>query len=859
MRRRRQRVAALVLALLGLATTAPSDALGAGSGAASPVRDARPDGAAIVRLLGRHAPSTLAPGSGRIGALVEVPQGRTAESMGLEPLVPGIGRLRASPQSIDAWASAHPGAHLEVAPPLHALLERATYWTRAGIARGNYGVDGTGVAIGVADTGFDVSHPSLRDENGKSRVAWMLDLSLKPLGLHPELEDKFGVKSVDGKLIAGAVLSAADIDSLLERSARAPQDESGHGTHVASIATGSTGTSYSGIAPKATIVLARVARADTEGIDNDDLLSGVGFLFDRADELKMPMVANLSLGGDFGPHDGSMLWEKTIASYVGPEHPGRSIVVAAGNSGSVASGAVHQCVRLTRGTRMRVPIATRGAGDGGVQVWVTLRPGADVSIGLDGTDGTWVSPIGPGEQVGKNADGYNAGVIFGSGAKGSPVPQSSHSAVALWSGAWPAGIYWVTLEGAGTVDMWMQTTGDVGGSLRPASFAAGVREGTINLPADHPGLIAVGCTVNRPRWRSIAGGQVALQVPVLDAAGGRVDHEAEPREVTEGEVCWFSSAGPTVNGFAKPEISAPGAAVIAAMSRQAAPGSRSIFTDPNCPAVSKTVPPDPRCLQVDADHAVAVGTSMSAPMVSGAVALLFQRDPTLTQEKITSLLQAGAHAFRGAVPFEDQAGPGELDVVGALDALEQMRTPALYLPSAGKSWITLSADYAAADASTAITAIVELRTQDGQHRADFFDTQRLQPFVAIDGKRTLAAPAIVRRGPGLYSYEIAAPPGSGGSSLTLGATFDGSLIVAPKTVPIGADIWTANYPSSARGGCTCDVPGATRREGGQGVLVAAGLAAAMAALRARSRATRSTRGAPTRRRPDRLEMPGRPR
>ncbi|MDB4994344.1 MAG: Ser-type protease, partial [Myxococcaceae bacterium] len=367
---RHPRLADVALAcLLGLAATAASDAQAAGTGTvAVPVRDLHPDGASIVRLLGSHAEETLAPGSGQIGALVTIPPGQTAASMGLEPVTDGIGRLRTSALNIDAWAKAHPGAHMEVSPPLHMLLERATYWTRAALARGTYGVDGSGVIVGVADTGLDVSHPSFREESGKTRVAWMLDLSLKPLGLHPELEDKFGVKNAEGKLTAGAVLSASDIDFLLDQNRRAPEDEVGHGTHVTSIAAGGEATGYSGIAPKATIVAVRVTRSNVDGIENDDLLRGVQFLFNRADEMKMPMVANLSLGGDFGPHDGSMLWEKTIASFVGPEHPGRAIVVAAGNSGSIAEHAVHESVRVSKGTKMRVPITTRGAASGGVQV-----------------------------------------------------------------------------------------------------------------------------------------------------------------------------------------------------------------------------------------------------------------------------------------------------------------------------------------------------------------------------------------------------------------------------------------------------------------------------------------------------------
>ena len=116
---------------------------------------------------------------------------------------------------------------------------------------------------------------------------------------------------------------------------------------------------------------------------------------------------------------------------------------------------------------------------------------------------------------------------------------------------------------------------------------------------------------------------------------------------------------------------------------------------------------------------------MSSPVVAGVVALLLQKDPTLTQDKILALLQAGAHRFRGVAPFDDQSGPGEVDAMGALDALEQMRNPELQLPAAAQSWLTLSSDYVPADGSTAVTAIVELRTGDAKHRADFFDKKRL--------------------------------------------------------------------------------------------------------------------------------------
>src|SRR5439155_16792684 len=134
-------------------------------------------------------------------------------------------------------------------------------------------------------------------------------------------------------------------------------------------------------------------------------------------------------------------------------------------------------------------------------------------------------------------------------------------------------------------------------------------------------------------WVTIDKVTEAEQVVQLDATGGKTladpDHPGYTltRGLEDGETCSFSSAGPTLTGVPKPEITAPRGGVIAAMSKQAAPGGNlSIFTT-SCPSRAGQ-PGGNRCLQVDALHGVSNGTSMSAPLVTGTVALLFQRDPT---------------------------------------------------------------------------------------------------------------------------------------------------------------------------------------------------------------------------------------
>jgi len=779
-------------------------------GQVSLARAEAPNGPALLRVLGRDADTVLSPSKHHVAALVELPRGTPAHALGLREAAPGFAWVEGRSASI-AFSRAHPNVRLEVAPSLKLLNDRVGTFVRSRIAN-QKGIDGRGTLVGVADTGADVSHPDFLDENGKIRIEWVLDLSRPPRGVHRDLEELFGVRDDAGTLTSGAVYSRDDLQKLVDagRTSELPTDDVGHGSHVAGSAVGGGGGSaYAGVAPKAGLVVARISRPGTDAIDNDDLVRAVGFMFAVADRMKLPIAVNLSLGSDFGPHDGSMLWERAIASFIGPDHPGRAIVAAAGNSGSVAELAIHQAVHVPRGSTVRVPIKSQGASSGAVQLWATFRGATRIAIGVDSPAGPWVNPVSEGKEDGERFESSSVGVVNGASAETKLIPEGHRGAVAIWNGSFPAGTYSVVLENqgdaAGDADLYLQAIGGAAVSDPPTQFENGVREGTINLPAGHPQIIGVGCSVNRVRWRSAAGSDVALTVPSTDALG--LVPNGEARDLVEGEVCWFSSAGPNVDGVQKPEIAAPGGIVASTASRQAAPGSaRSIFTSSACP--KRTGKPDPSCLLVDANHGISAGTSMSSPIVAGVAALLFQNDPTLTQEKIAALLQAGAHPFRGPAPFDDQNGPGEVDVLGSLDALERSKRPELFLPAADTSWIALSSTYVPADGSRAVTAIVELRTADGEHRADLFDAARLEADVRVDGVRKTAGP-ITRKAPGLYTYSFrVGEDGLGLSNATFGASFDGAPIVAPRTIPVATDGWNAGYPSAFSGGCA-----STPREG----------------------------------------------
>jgi len=275
-----------------------------------------------------------------------------------------------------------------------------------------------------------------------------------------------------------------------------------------------------------------------------------------------------------------------------------------------------------------------------------------------------------------------------------------------------------------------------------------------------------------------------------------------------GEPCEFSAAGPTLTGLFKPDILAPGAAIVGALSQQALPSStNSIFNVPCAFTADGGV--DTTCQEVDALHAVSYGTSFSSPLVAGAAALLMQRHPDMTQDDVRAALQGGAHALRSPSRFEDQAGAGELDVAGAIAAADREPTAPASLPDAASSWIVVGADAYLADGHTPLEGVLQLRVAGGV--ADGFAPERLTLYAKVNGKRLGQWPCVAvgvpgaacwRRGPGVWVFELRPDGGLGGQTLTLGATFDGIDIALPRSLPIATDVWNAEYPPTVTGGCT---------------------------------------------------------
>ncbi|CAG7644474.1 S8 family peptidase [Paenibacillus allorhizosphaerae] len=121
---------------------------------------------------------------------------------------------------------------------------------------------------------------------------------------------------------------------------------------------------------------------------------------------------------------------------------------------------------------------------------------------------------------------------------------------------------------------------------------------------------------------------------------GAVDDRRTVKEADDTMV-FYSSRGPSRNGGKKPDLVAPGEAIISLR----APRS---FLDRSLP-----------WLRVGKGYFTLSGTSMSTPIVSGAAAQLLQKKPCLTPLQVKKILKK--HAFRLKFGV-NAAGSGEIDV-----------------------------------------------------------------------------------------------------------------------------------------------------------------------------------------------------
>ncbi|MEO8590917.1 MAG: S8 family serine peptidase [Flavobacteriales bacterium] len=523
----------------------------------------------------------------------------------------------------------------------------------AGLAPLPQAYDGTGVVVGIIDTGLDYEHGDFKNEDGTTRVAWYWDQGEVGSTSPPD----FGY---------GGEWTAAQIDA----GQITVTDHGTHGTNSTGIAAGNglAGGHNKGVAPGADIIVVAVGN-ESEG-DHAMIVDGVKYIFDRAAAMGKPAVVNISLGSYGGSHDGKDAAALLIDSLINAQR-GRALVCAGGNAGNYYPLHLHTDV----GSDTLFTWFTTNANGAPYnffpypnlyfELWADAADLANVQYAI-GADRVQPSLAYRGRtafntvaaNIGNviteplmSLDGNLLGTVqYFAQQRGDQIQlqvlmASPDSAAYNWR---------LMTTGSGSFDVWSITT------LTATSNMLGpVLAGDLGLPfptvAQYPDMV----DYVQPDLSSHIVDSWACSDMTFTVANynNRTEYLAyDDSTVQMGIVPWAisaaSSAGPTRDFRVKPDIAAPGDITMTA---------GAIVN------LQWAIDNEPWKVDECGWHARNGGTSIASPVVAGAVALYLEKCPNASWGQIRQafLNTAWGDALTGTLP-NDRFGYGRVHAFNAL-------------------------------------------------------------------------------------------------------------------------------------------------------------------------------------------------
>lgn len=507
--------------------------------------------------------------------------------------------------------------------------------------------DGSGVVIGLFDTGIDPNHINFRDADGKTRVK----LALEYVGqsAKPEVYDT------------------------PEKIARFTTDDpqESHGTHVLGCAAGSfrdesdpTAPDYRGVAPGADLVVCGGP------CYNAQILDGIERIGKYAQSQGKPCVINLSLGDNLGPHDGTDEFTEAINDIA--EKYDILICLSAGNERDLPISIIKE---LTEEDPYVKTLALKGLEEqdnmfqsfGTVEIWT--QDGTPFEVSLD-----IISRTAPDEVL------YSFKIPVGKGgyvASGNTIDQfiDTSRLNVVRSGTKFHEVYKNCFMGgvAGVDPYNRRYMAELNLYLVASSVANATRNFTRITVKGQPGKkIFMYCLSDNMSFgsRNIPG------IDVPDGAGTNSNMGSGPNtlavgsycsanvpdsgyeEGTIGEISYFSSFGETPDGRTMPDVCAPGQVVIS---------SRNSYF-PTSGSYADYYPVEYSYKETASKKTYnwtsCAGTSQSSPHMAGITALWRQADPSLTFSDLQEIARETA-----ATPASNAKGWGH----GKADAMAGIR------------------------------------------------------------------------------------------------------------------------------------------------------------------------------------------
>lgn len=504
---------------------------------------------------------------------------------------------------------------------------------RSALARSTHGVSGKGVAVAIIDRGIDWRHADFRNPDGSTRIAAIFDLT-----------DKTGATSANNKYGAGTLYTRAQIDAALNGGPPlATRDAVGHGTATAGNCCGNGRASngrYVGVAPEATLIVVKFTSdgapahdgqaAESPFYDASLFPKAVDFAVDKAKELGLPLVMLANFGSIGDRTDGGDAIAKKIDAVVGPGKAGLAFVTGAGDDGGRDN---HAGGVVSAGQTVQIRLQKGQAGTVQFQLWYGEADRFTVSVASPtATYGPYAPPANNTFDARTTADfayGHNGSVYYDNALRFVYVTVTG-----------PVGTYTVNLTGT-TV-----ASGRFDAYLSPGYFGLNNVNRFLTL-ASQERTIWAGATA---RW-NIAPNSYVFRTGWLGINGGSY---SVTNEGAVGDLWQGSSVGPTWDGRVGIDVSGP--------------GERTITTygpDSYWATVKGNLIIDGGGL-----YGMASAVSAAAPLVTGVVALMLERNPKADASVLKSALQRSARAdtFTGAVP-NPRWGYGKVDALAAVAAI----------------------------------------------------------------------------------------------------------------------------------------------------------------------------------------------
>ncbi|MBN1353029.1 S8 family peptidase [candidate division KSB1 bacterium] len=529
---------------------------------------------------------------------------------------------------------------VELARPARLRLDVSRLETGTNrVTNGESGLEqaytGEGCIVGIIDTGIDFTHPDFLHPDGSTRIISIWD-QFDDSGTSPAI---FGY---------GSEYSAPQINA-----GNCPhQDAIGHGTHVMGIAasdgSGLSNRGYQGIAPDADLVCVAVGWQTTSIID------AANYIIQKA--AGRPVVINMSLGTHEGPHDGTSLLDQAFDNMIGQ---GQILVGAAGNE---AMQFVHTGHTLNQDSLFACFAAANDSlnyiANNVIDIWG--QSNSDMNIALLAVDATGRIRFRRESRKETTSlesfdDGSDIVASYMIGYEKSSLNGHPHyNIVGFFYDSANQYDWYVKFSGKGTFDAWTEDN-PFGVNFKPSKPGTFPYSSAAFLPGDNTksvgeiggtaqGVISVGAYTTKNTWVNYLGEKYQFN-PMVEY----------------GAVAPFSSHGPTRDGRMKPEIAAPGNIVVSCL-------SKDTFEELIDPVRLANLPSDPF---LAGGYVGYEGTSMAAPHITGAIALMLQANPALEPADIKLLLSRHARhdSFTGATA-SDSWGYGKADIFELVNASE---------------------------------------------------------------------------------------------------------------------------------------------------------------------------------------------